>query len=142
MPGAPPIRTDVFLDTNVLLYRAASGDDFRCEIADAILANGGVVSVHVLSEFTNVMRSRRWNRPWDEVKAQLDVVRANTYVLPVTIDTHTRALRYAERYRLQYFDALHVSSAVMANCTTLFSEDMHDGLVIDGLTVRNPFRGF
>ena len=61
-------------------------------------------------------------------------------VLPVTVDTHARAVSYAERYTLQYFDALHVASAAMANCHTLFSEDMHHGLAIDGVTVRNPFQ--
>jgi predicted nucleic acid-binding protein len=34
-----------------------------------------------------------------------------------------------------------VAAALHADCDTLWSEDMHDGLVIDGrLRVLNPFR--
>jgi len=32
-----------------------------------------------------------------------------------------------------------VAAAQLAGCTTLYSEDMHDGLTIDRLTIRNPF---
>jgi predicted nucleic acid-binding protein len=34
-----------------------------------------------------------------------------------------------------------VAAAQLAGCTTLYSEDVHDGLVIDGLTIRNPYAG-
>jgi predicted nucleic acid-binding protein len=35
-----------------------------------------------------------------------------------------------------------VATALLAGCTTLWSEDMHDGLVVDGqLHIRNPFSG-
>lgn len=139
MPATPTLRTDCFLDTNVLLY--SLGDDAaKADRADALLADGGVVSAHVLGEVVNVLRGKRWRRPWSDVRTHLDAIRANTVVLPVSVDTHARAVAYAERYKLQYFDALHVASAVLAGCTTLWSEDMHDGLTIDGLTVRNPFR--
>lgn len=38
-------------------------------------------------------------------------------------------------------DALIVSSALAAGCSTLYSEDMHDGMRIGKtLTIRNPFR--
>jgi predicted nucleic acid-binding protein len=39
-----------------------------------------------------------------------------------------------------FYDALIVASALEAGCTTLLSEDIQDGRVIDGrLTIRNPF---
>jgi len=41
-------------------------------------------------------------------------------------------------YRL--CDALIVAAAFEARCDILFSEDLHDGHVIEGrLTIRNPF---
>jgi predicted nucleic acid-binding protein len=137
MPAAAP-RSEAFLDTNVLLY-LPGGSNPKAARATALLSDGGVVSSHVLGEVVNTMRGRRWKKPWPEVHALLATIRASTLVLPVTVDTHARAVAYAERYKLQYFDALHIASAVMGNCTVLLTEDMHDGLVIDGLTVRNPF---
>jgi predicted nucleic acid-binding protein len=40
------------------------------------------------------------------------------------------------------YDALVVSAALEAGCTTLYSDGLHDGQIIDGqLTIRNPFAG-
>ena len=46
----------------------------------------------------------------------------------------------AARYQLQFFDAVIIAVARRAGATMLLSEDMHDGLTIDGLTILNPFR--
>ena len=41
---------------------------------------------------------------------------------------------------LNIYDAFIVASAVISECDTLYSEDMQDGMVIEGrLTIRNPF---
>lgn len=139
MPASPAPRIDAFIDSNVLLY-LLDADAEKAKRAEAVLFDGGVVSAHVLGEVTNVLRGKRWQRPWSDVHTVLKAVRANTVVLPVTDMTHARGVAYAERYQLQFFDALHIASAVLANCQTLWTEDMHAGLKIDGLTIRNPFR--
>jgi predicted nucleic acid-binding protein len=49
--------------------------------------------------------------------------------------------RLARRYTLSHWDALIVAAALTARCDLLYSEDLQDGLVVDGrLTVVNPFR--
>ncbi len=49
-------------------------------------------------------------------------------------------LATAERYGLSIHDAMIVASALQADCGTLWSEDMHDGLVIeDRLRIAHPF---
>ena len=61
-------------------------------------------------------------------------------VAPVTLDTHAAGLQRAERYGLSVFDGLVVAAALEARCTTLWSQDMHHGLVIgEGLKALNPF---
>ena len=45
----------------------------------------------------------------------------------------------AERHQLSFYDAHIVASATLANVQTLYSEDMHNGLQIRGLTLQNPF---
>ena len=53
----------------------------------------------------------------------------------------TTGLALAERYGLSVYDAMIAASALHAECDTLWSEDMHDGLVIeDQLRIVNPFR--
>ncbi len=59
-----------------------------------------------------------------------------------TSRTHTEALRLAERYGYAIFDALMIAAALRAGSDTLWSDDMQDGMVIDGrLRIANPFRG-
>jgi predicted nucleic acid-binding protein len=47
----------------------------------------------------------------------------------------------AERYELSVCDAMIAASALHADCDTSWSEDMQDGIVIDGqLHIVNAFR--
>ena len=127
-----------FLDSNVLVY--AFTTDQRALRAQELLDRGCAVGVQGLNEFTNVAR-RKLDMTWDEVRAALTAIRALCrMVLPIDINTHTDALRIAERYGYGIFDALMVASALRGNCGVLWSEDMQDGIVIDGrLTIANPF---
>jgi predicted nucleic acid-binding protein len=129
-----------FFDTNVFVY-ALVQDDPRSDEAEKLIAEGGTVSVQVLNEFAAVVR-RKTKMPWDEVRFAIESIKALCPdPLPVTIDTHGEALAIAEGYGYRIYDALMVASALEARCTILYSEDMHDGQVIEGeLTIRNPFR--
>ena len=94
-----------------------------------------------LNEFTSVAR-RKLAMTWAEVRASLAGIRTLCgTILPIDIETHADALRIAEYYRYSIFDALIIASALRANCSTLWSEDMQDGIVIDErLRIANPFR--
>ena len=128
-----------FFDTNVFLY-AIIQDDPRSVHAEELIAQGGTVSVQVLSEFAAVAR-RKTKMPWVEIRRALDGIKVLCPdPLPITLDTHREALAIAERYGYKIYDALIVASALEARCTILYSEDMQDGQVIDHrLTIRNPF---
>jgi predicted nucleic acid-binding protein len=128
---------EAFFDSNVLIYLtdAESGKAPRTE---DLLADGGVISVQVLNEFTNVAL-RKVRLSWPETRAFLDTFRATLMLVPLTVEIHERGLDLAERYRLNVYDGMIVAAAQLAGCRTLYSEDMHDGIVIDGLTIRNPY---
>jgi len=130
------MRVDVFFDSNVVLYLFGSDSD-KAVRAEQLLTDGGVVSVQVLNEVANVAL-RKMRKPWAQAREMLNGIRANCRVVPVTIETHERGLAIAERYQLQVYDGMIVSAAQLAGCAVLYSEDMH-GLVIDGLTLRNPY---
>ena len=50
------------------------------------------------------------------------------------------ALSTQNRYRLSYWDSAIVAAARLQRCGVLYSEDMQHGMVIDGVTITNPFR--
>lgn len=130
---------DNFFDTNVLAY-IASGDTAKADRAEAIIGNGGVISMQVLNELTNVAR-RKMQLSWPEIRSFLSVLRSLLTVQPITVETHETGLAIAERHNLSTYDAMIVASALHADCKTLWSEDMQHGMEFDeGLRIVNPFR--
>jgi len=131
--------SDAFLDTNVLLYLLSS-DAAKADRAEALVAEGGVISVQVLNEFVSVA-SRKLRMRMSEIREVLSAVRAVCTVEPLTIETHDLGFDLAQRFGLTIYDALIVAAALLAKCGTVYSEDLQDGQVIDDLMVRNPFAG-
>ncbi|WP_294336152.1 PIN domain-containing protein [uncultured Sphingomonas sp.] len=127
-----------FFDTDILVY-TASADDLRFERAEALLSGGGAISVQMLNEFTNVAR-RKMALDWPEIQRFLNGVCDLFNVIPLSVSTYRAALGLAQRYRFSVNDAVMVAGALESDATTLFTENLHDGLLIDGrLRVINPF---
>jgi predicted nucleic acid-binding protein len=127
-----------FLDTNVLIY-LASNDPRKARRVEALLESECTISVQVLNEIANVAR-RKMKLDWHETHDFLGLVRGLATVEPVGVDTHDEGLRIAARHKLSIYDGMIVGAALLANCETLWSEDMQDGLRIDDrVTIRNPF---
>lgn len=128
-----------FIDTNILIYAFAANDP-RSSRAESLIAEGGVIGVQVLNEFTNVTRRKlRWQ--WDQVEASLAVVEELFGpVAPLTTAIHARAVVLARERELSVHDALIVAAAQDAGCELLFSEDLQHGQRFGTLAVENPFR--
>jgi predicted nucleic acid-binding protein len=94
-----------------------------------------------LNEFVSVAR-RKMRMPWKDVTEALDAIRVLCpSPVPIGISTHEVALKIAEDRGYGIYDALVIAAALEAGCTTLYSEDLQDGQVLDGkLTIRNPFK--
>jgi len=130
---------DSFFDTNVLLYLVSKNAE-KADRAEALVRNGGAISVQVLNEAANVAR-RKMHMSWRETHEFLGLLRGLLAVEPVTLETHDRGLEFAERYKLSIYDALIAAAAALSGCATLWSEDLQDGMKIGaGLRVVNPFR--
>ena len=129
---------DAFFDTNVILY-LFSGSVAKADRVEELIKRGGHISVQVLNELASVAR-RKLGFTWREVMDVTTKVRAVFPMTPLTVDTHVRGLQVGARYGMSVYDGMIVASALMANCVTLYSEDLQDGQVFDRqLTVRNPF---
>lgn len=129
-----------FFDTNVVLY-LLSDDAGKADRAEALMAEGGVISVQVLNEFASVAK-RKFAMTWPEITEFLSTVRQVCEVQPLTLETHDRALAIADRFGFSFYDSLVVAAAQIANCSLLYSEDMQDGQTVGGVMIRNPFGTF
>lgn len=128
-----------FIDSNVVLYLLDEGP--KAERAEAVLAAGGVVSVQVLNEVL-VNCVRKAGMLLDEAGDFLAGVRQVCRVVDLTVAAHDAGRAVAARYGLSVYDSMIVGAALVAGCDRLLSEDMQDGLVIEGmLRVVNPFEG-
>jgi len=128
-----------FFDTNTLVY-LMSADVEKASRAEELVAQGGVISVQVLNELANVGR-RKMRLEWAELHLILGALHDLLEVQALTVETHQTGLKLSERYKLSIYDAMIVASALEAGCDTLWSEDMHHGLVVhDRLHIANPFR--
>lgn len=127
-----------FLDSNVILY-AFSNDD-RAPRAQLLVDSGFHASAQNLNEFSSVAR-RKLKFSWEEIDTAVKhLTTLMQSIAPLTVALNAEARLLAERYKFAFYDALIVAAALHADCDTLYSEDMQDGLVIERrLTIRNPF---
>lgn len=130
---------DDFFDTSALLY-LLSADEAKSTRAEALLAEGGVISVQVLNEFAAVA-IRKFDMPLADLREVLSTLRSVTRVEPLTEESHDRALAIVERYGFSVFDSMIIAVALMSGCRSLYSEDLQHNQVIDRqLRIVNPFR--
>jgi predicted nucleic acid-binding protein len=128
-----------FFDTNVLLY-LASNDKDRANRAEELIVTGGMISVQVLNEVANASR-RKLKLSWNEARMLLGTLKTLLAVVPVTVEIHERGLALAEKHGFSTYDAMIVAAALLNGCETLWSEDMHHGMVVEGkLRIVNPFK--
>jgi predicted nucleic acid-binding protein len=131
-----------FLDTNVWLYAfVATQDPAKSEIAKSIIqSNEIIVSVQVINEVSiNLIKKAQF----DEVRIQRLI--ASFYARQRVIGNGREALLTASdvrfRYRLSFWDSLIIASALIGGASTVYSEDMDSGLLVDNhLRIVNPFR--
>jgi predicted nucleic acid-binding protein len=127
-----------FADSNVLLYLTSS-DTAKADRATELLRDEGVtISVQVINECAYVLR-RKFRRSWSDVRDFLDGILPLVSVRPLAFQTSMQGLRLAERYGLSVWDGIIVASALESDAEVLWTEDLHDGLVVDGrLRIANP----
>lgn len=97
---------------------------------------GAAINVQVLNEIANVMR-RKPSMSWREINDVLALNRAICPAEPLTAGIYDGS--DLSRCGLNVYDAV-IGSRSYRGCKTLYSEDLQDGLLIDGqLHIRNPF---
>lgn len=132
-----------FVDTNILLYAVSTAADERKkqERARSILDSDDLaLSVQVLQEFyVQATRASKRDRLTHEQAVALVESWLRFQVQEISISLVQQALAAKARWKISYWDAAIVEAARAARCTTLLSEDLHDGMDFAGVKVQNPF---
>jgi len=129
------------LDSNILIYAELEPDSDKGALAQRMIVQAaprGVLTVQALLEFLAVVRRRR---P-ESLPSAMEKVEAWTAVFetaPTTAPVLKAASALVRLHHFQVWDAVIWSAARIAGATVFLSEDLHDGLQLEGLTAINPF---
>ena len=130
------------VDSNLLVYALDRSDPPRHEIAADIMVRAMlldcVLTAQAIAEFLNVVRRKR-REYFDAARAQAERWTTTFSVLGTESGHVLKAAEFAARHKLQLWDCIIWQVARSAHAGLFLSEDMQDGLSIDGMTVLNPF---
>lgn len=131
----------VALDSNVLIYAEIEPETTkgrRAAEVTAAAARAGVLAAQAIGEYLWVVR-RRQPHLAARARAQAESFRDLFTVVPSDLDVLLDAARFAERYRLQYWDSVIWQASRRGGAAILLSEDLQDGFSAEGMRVVDPF---
>ena len=133
----------LFVDTNILIYaldpldpakRKASADLLRVTVSSHTLT----LSPQSLNECYRVLTERPRLMPVEAARSYLRTL-APWAIAPLDAGTTERAWAVQDEAKFGWWDSLMLAAALRAECRLFISEDLHDGTVIDGMRIANPF---
>ncbi|NMF63474.1 PIN domain-containing protein [Brasilonema octagenarum] len=137
-----------FIDTNIWLYRLF--DDKKIEVAErdrkrniaiSITSDEGIIiSTQVVNEVSaNLLKKAAFNE--EQIKTVIQSLYRRCTVVEFNLNIFESASDIRSRYNFSFWDGLIVACTLSARASILYSEDMHDGLVVAGqLEIVNPFK--
>lgn len=143
--NAKYVQAICYLDTNLLIYMFDDRDPVKQQRANELylhfLTTGlGRISVQVMSEWRNAIVKKFSHLVDRDYRREfLETLKAWN-PLPISAEMVIKADHLGDQYAFSPYDAIHIQCALALDCEYFLSEDMQDGLVIQGtLTIVNPF---
>jgi|SRR6185312_3940461 len=136
-----------FVDTNILIYALVADEQTSADKVDIArrlisdLSRSGelVLSAQVLGEFSvNAMRKGNPPLTMEQTFARVTELRRQR-IIPVDDSLVEKALQRMRQSHISYWDAQIVEAAIRSGASILYTEDLHNGTVYDGVEIRDPF---
>ena len=131
------------LDTDILVHSDDADAPAKQATSLSLLHAGwqtgnAVLSTQVLQEYFAAV-TRKLGVDAAIARRKIELL-GRLEILSVAHDDVLRAIDLHRLHGFSIWDALIVTMALKAQCRVLYSEDMQDGRVIDGLRIANPFK--
>jgi predicted nucleic acid-binding protein len=133
-----------FVDANILVYANDASAGEKKVVAERLLtrlweSGAGCVSVQVLQEFFVTVTGK--------VAEPLSIDEAVDRIREISVwkvftpgaDDVLRAIALHTSAHVSFWDAMVVHAASELGCGLLWTEDLNDGQMIQGVRIRNPF---
>lgn len=135
------ISKTYFLDSNIWIYAFANNQDPRKQgiAANLIDAPGVIISTQVINEVSvNLLKKSAFTE--DQIQELIDSFYQGCQVIEFDRALLRLASDLRTRYSISYWDSLIIASALTSGTTTIYTEDMQNGLLINQqLQIVNPF---
>jgi predicted nucleic acid-binding protein len=134
--------TAEFIDTNILIYAEDSGMGAKHRISVDLVTrlarqDTGALSTQVLAEYYNAA-TKKLHMTSEEAEETIRDLSCWKIHRPSHADI-INAIGVQRRFRLSWWDAMIVNSAIESGAGILWSEDLSNGQDFGTLAVRDPF---
>ncbi|MEA5512473.1 PIN domain-containing protein [Nodularia sp. UHCC 0506] len=131
----------IFLDTNLWIYLYAKNPPKKSQQVAEILKNNSsllLVSTQILGELFHVLTRKKFTSKADAITIISDIV--NTFLIqPINTTEVIQALEINAKYHYSYWDSLIIATALINECSIIYSEDMqHNQLIENKVRIINP----
>jgi predicted nucleic acid-binding protein len=137
------MRSDCFLDTNILIYAAAGKEDEPAKHPisyQLVLTERFGVSGQTLAEFYwNIQRKPAVPPPPPEVDEWIERLAQHPFT-PVDTDLIRAGIFLSRRYRIAYWDAALLAAADRLGAPVFYTEDLNHGQMYGSVRAINPFK--
>ena len=132
-----------FIDTNIWLYAfSTSQDRLKSQQAKLLLRQTPQIalSTQVVNE-VSVNLLRKFQAEERDIRKLVRSLYRKYVIIELNRAILLQASDLRIAYHVSYWDSLIIASALSVGATTLYSEDMHDGLIVNNqLTIVNPLK--
>ena len=132
----------VFIDSNIWLYLFLHDESNKFMIAEKFIFgnmdNSIFVSFQVINEVTNKLVRNNFHE--SIVRENIEYMYRICTIRNLSKEIILSASSLRERHSFSFWDSMIIASALNSGCSILASEDMHNGLKIGSMTIKNIFR--
>lgn len=135
----------IFLDSNILVYLVDGNAEGKKNKVQSLLSPDFIISTQVVNENVSAcVKSKKKSGlglSKKEAFAHGRMLMQLFSVKTITSEIIENAFYISEKLQFSIWDSLIVATALEYDCTTLYSEDLTDGQVIENkLTIVNPLK--
>ena len=130
-----------FLDSNLWIYLYGSKHpEFKKAVESILRSNQDnvTISTQTLGETYNVL-TKKFSVPGNEASAIIREIAHTVTVYEITVQDIFEAAKLSQKYRYSFWDSLILRTALVTDCSIVYSEDMQHGQVIESkIKIVNP----
>jgi predicted nucleic acid-binding protein len=133
----------IFVDTNVWVYLYLHDNEEKYKIAEEYLLKNNqdvvfMITWQIINEVANTLLRYKYGET--EIRKYIEQLCKTCTIQDFTKEIVLKASSLREKYSFSFWDSIIVGSALFSECNMLISEDMQNGLTVEGkLTIKNIF---